>query len=202
MAGRTLVADRSRVERVVTTVPSARRLARPVSTKDAPGCGLGLGARAQGLRPGEKTRIGAVTIHATIARHGPSYAPQVHEVTGFLLDVEGGPRLWISGDTVMFPALASALEAIGKERPVDIAIVHCGAVGFPRALGFGGARFTFDAAEAVAACRLLDARTILPVHRSGWAHFRQPEEDLRVAFERAGLGDRTRMLALGETFAL
>ncbi|MDF2695848.1 MAG: hypothetical protein K0S65_4231 [Labilithrix sp.] len=199
MAGRALVADASRVARVVTTVPSARRLARPASTKDAPGHGLGLGARASGLRPGGKTRIGAVTVTATVARHGPSYAPQVHEVTGFLLDVDDGPRIWLSGDTVMFPTLGEALQQMRKERPVDVAIVHCGAVGFPRALGFGGARFTFDAAEAIAACRLLDARTIVPVHRSGWAHFRQSEDELRVAFEEAGLGDRTRMLALGET---
>jgi len=45
-----------------------------------------------------------------------AYAPQVHQVTGFLLDIDGahGPRIWISGDTVMFPALHAALAAIGR----------------------------------------------------------------------------------------
>lgn len=202
MAGRALVADEARVGTVITTVPSARRLARPLGKHDAPGRGLGLGARAVGLAPDTKTRVGRTTITAIVARHGPSYAPQVHEVTGFVVDVDDGPRVWISGDTVLFPALAERLTQLRRERPIDLAVVHCGAVGFPRALGFRHARFTFDANEAIAACRLLDAKTILPIHRDGWAHFQQPESDLRSAFEAAGLGERTRFLELGGTLAL
>ena len=139
---------------------------------------------------------------ATVARHGPVYAPQVHQVIGFLLDVDDGPRVWISGDTVLFPALRRSLAAIGAERPVDVAIVHCGAVGFPRAPGFGRARFTFDAREAIEACRLVGARAIVPVHRTGWAHVRQPESELRAALDEAGLGARTRMLELGATLTV
>lgn len=201
-AGRALVADRARARRILTTVPSARRLVRPRSAVDAPGRGLGLGDRAHGLAPGASTRVGEIVVTATIARHGPVYAPQVHQVIGFLLDVDDGPRVWISGDTVMFPALRRSLAAIGAQRPVDLAIVHCGAVGFPRAPGFGHARFTFDAREAIEACRLVGARTIVPVHRTGWAHFRQPETELRAALDEAGLGARTRMLDLGETLTL
>lgn len=201
-AGRALVADPARVARVLTTVPSARRLARDRSAHDAPGRGLGLGERAQGLRAGTSTRVGSLAIRAVPARHGPSYAPQVHEVTGFLIDVDHGPRVWISGDTVMFAELERELARIGDERPVDVAIVHCGAVAFPRALGFGRARFTFDAAEAIAASRLVRARAIVPVHRSGWAHFHQPEEELFSAFEAAGLAEQTRRLDLGATLSL
>lgn len=202
LAGRRLVADESRVARVVTTVPGARRLARPAATNDAPGLGLGLGARVEGLRPGATTRIGEVTITATLARHGPSYAPQAHEVLGFVLDVDHGPRIWISGDTVLFPALASALEDVRKERPVDLAIVHAGGVAFPAAFGFRNARFTFDANEALAVCKILDPRLIVPVHRSGWAHFRESESSLRAAFEGSALDERTRFLGLGEKLAL
>ncbi|MDC0673432.1 MBL fold metallo-hydrolase [Nannocystis radixulma] len=202
MAGRALIADASRVARVITTVAGARRLARPAGKTDAPGRGLGLGARAVGLEPDAQTRVGRTTITAIVARHGPVYAPQVHEVTGFVIDVDDGPRVWISGDTVLFPALAARLTQLRRERPVDLAVVHCGAVGFPRALGFHRARFTFDASEAIAACRLLDPKTILPIHRSGWAHFQQPESELRDAFAAAGLGERTRFLELGGTLEL
>ncbi len=201
-AGRKLVADPDRVARVVSTVPSARRLARAISPHDAPGRGLGLGSRAQGLLAGQQTRVGDVVITAVPARHGPWFLPQVHEVAGFLLDVDHGPRVWISGDTVLFPELAGTLDAIGRQSPVDVAIVHCGAVSFPRAIGVASERFTFDASEAVEACRLVRAKTIVPVHRSGWAHFRQPETELVKAFERAGLGERTKVLALGETLSL
>ncbi|WP_434421741.1 MBL fold metallo-hydrolase [Nannocystis pusilla] len=202
LAGRALVADEGRVAQVITTVPSARRLARPPAKHDAPGRGLGLGARAVGLAPDARARVGPLTITAIVARHGPRYAPQVHEVTGFVVDVDDGPRVWISGDTVMFPALAARLAELRRERPIDLAVVHCGAVGFPHALGFRHARFTFDAAEAIAACRLLDAKTILPIHRSGWAHFQQPETDLRRAFAAAGLEERARFLELGATLKL
>ncbi len=202
MAGRVLVADEARVARVITNRTGARRLARAPSAVDAPGKGLGLGTRAIGLAPGELTRVGNVTITSIVARHGPSYAPQVHQVTGFVLDVDDGPRAWISGDTVMFPALAAALAELGKTRPVDLAIVHCGAVGFPKAIGFGGARFTFDAAEAAEAAKLVGARVIVPVHRSGWAHFRQDEDALASELARAGLQERVRILEIGETLAL
>lgn len=202
LAGRALIADPQRVARVITTVPGARRLARPATTPDAPGRGLGLGDRVVGLVPGATTRVGSITITATVARHGPSIAPQVHEVIGFLLEVDAGPRIWISGDTVLFPELTATLAAIRERGPIDLAVVHCGAVGFPRVPGFRRSRFTFDAAEAIAACHLLDPTQILPIHRSGWAHFQQPEAELRAAFAAAGLGERTRFLELGASLSL
>lgn len=202
LAGRTLIADEERVARVITTVPGARRLARPRAATDAPGKGLALGERVAGLAPGATTRVGDVTITAMVARHGPSFVPQVHEVIGFLSDADDGPRVWISGDTVMFPALAKSLAELGAARPIDLAVVHCGAVGFPRAIGLGGRRFTFDATEAAEACKAVGARTIVPVHRSGWAHFRQPESEILPALDRVGLADRVRMLELGASLTL
>lgn len=202
LAGRVLIADASRVGRVISNRTAARRLARPRAEADAPGKGLGLGDRVVGLAPAQSTRIGDVTVTAVTARHGPAWVPQVHQVCGFLLDADGGPRVWISGDTVMFPALEAALAEIGTQRPVDVAVVHCGAVAFPKAVGMGGARFTFDAAEAARAATLVGARTIVPVHRAGWAHFREGEEVLASVLERADLAGRTRLLAVGESLSL
>ena len=202
LAGRALIADESRVARVITNPVSAKRFIRPRAAKDGPGKGLALGTRAIGLGPAQTTRIGDVTVTAVVARHGPSYAPQVHQVCGFLLDADAGPRVWISGDTVMFPALHTALAEIGRSRPVDVAVIHCGAVAFPRAVGFGGARFTFDASEVVEAATLVGARTIVPVHRSGWAHFQESETALLAMLERTGLADRTRLLEVGDQITL
>ncbi len=202
LAGRALIADATRVARVITNPTGAKRLARPRAATDAPGKGLDLGERAIGLLPSQSTRVGDVTVTAMIARHGPSYVPQVHQVCGFLLDADDGPRVWISGDTVMFPALATSLAELGKVRPVDVAVIHCGAVAFPKAIGMGRARFTFDASEVAEAATLVGARTIVPVHRSGWAHFRETEAALGVALDRAGLANRVKMLDLGETVTL
>jgi L-ascorbate metabolism protein UlaG (beta-lactamase superfamily) len=124
--------------------------------------------------------------------------PQTSEVIGFVLDVDHGPRIWISGDTVLHPALVATLKELRRERPVDVAIVHCGAVAFPRMPLLGRARFTFDAAEAREACRILEPRLVVPIHRAGWAHFREPEEQLFSVF-----GDVAhRRLALGQTMTL
>ena len=99
-------------------------------------------------------------------------------------------------------ALRKALEELRRQRPIDVAIVRCGAVQFPRALGLGHARFTFDAAEAAEVCALLDAGTVVPVHRSGWAHFQQSEDDVRAAFDAVGLSARVRLLELGSTLEI
>jgi L-ascorbate metabolism protein UlaG (beta-lactamase superfamily) len=191
-AGRAFAAS-AQVERVVTTTAGARRLAR----------GLGLGDRVGGLAWGASTKVGPWTITATPARHGPRGTPQVEEVAGFLLEAPGEPTVWISGDTVLFPRLRelfAELRAAGKR--IDVAIVHCGAVRFPKVPVLGGKLFTFDAAQAVEACRALDPGVVVPIHRDGWAHFRQPVDELRAAFATAGLADRTRLLELGEAVSL
>lgn len=203
-AGRKFLAT-GPVARVVTTTVGARRLAAaPPATGDSmPGQGLGLGGRVHGLAWGEATAIGGVRVTATPARHGPGGTPQVDEVVGFLLEVPDQPTIWISGDTVLHPRVRTflaELRAAGKR--IDVAIVHCGAVRFPRLPVLGNKLFTFDAAQAIEACQLIDPGVIVPIHREGWTHFRQPEADLRTAFTAAGLADRTRFLALGETLRL
>jgi L-ascorbate metabolism protein UlaG (beta-lactamase superfamily) len=172
-AGRQLL---SSVPFVITNPRGARRL------------------KATGLAAGESTSIDGVTITAVPARHGPRFTPQVSQVTGFLLAAAGEPTVWISGDTVLSPELRAALPTLRA----DVAIIHCGGVTFPKAPIFGRMVFTFDADHVVEAIGLLEPRVIIPVHRSGWAHF-EPEADLRGAIKAAGLESRTRFLELGES---
>jgi L-ascorbate metabolism protein UlaG (beta-lactamase superfamily) len=149
-----------------------------------------------GLGAGERSTIaGGIQVTGMPARHGPRFTPQVGEVTGFLLETPGEPTVWITGDTVMTAAVRAAARA---HRGVDVLIVHCGAVRFPRVPLLGRALFTFTPAEVVELCRLTDARVVVPVHRSGWSHF-QPEGELRAALDGAGFGDRVRWLGLGES---
>ncbi|HYH97642.1 MBL fold metallo-hydrolase [Hyalangium sp.] len=196
------------VARVITTRAGAARLARaaPSSRPSVPGEGLGIGGKTIGLGWGETTRLasgaGSLRLTATPARHGPVGTPQIHEVMGLLLEPEASeaPTVWISGDTVLFPALGRFLtDRRASGRPVDIAIIHCGGVCFPRLPILGRSRFTFDAQQVIEVCRLLDPRIVIPVHRSGWTHFREPEEQLRAALAEAGLAERCRFLDLGES---
>ena len=205
--GRRLLASGA-VARVVAPRESAARLARPGTERShEPGEGLGIAAKLTGLAWGERTRIGDATtgidVTATPARHGPHGTPRIHEVAGFLLEPTRGPVTWISGDTVLFPALRRfAQDHRAAGRRIDVAVVHCGGVRFPAVPLLGRSLFTFDAAQVVEICRLLAPRVIVPVHRAGWSHFRQPESELRRALDEAGLGTRTRFLELGERTTL
>jgi L-ascorbate metabolism protein UlaG (beta-lactamase superfamily) len=187
-SGRALVISPA-VDAVVTHPAAARRLGRERAAAGVAGQVTGLGA-------GQRSTIaGGIQVTGMPARHGPRFTPQVGEVTGFLLEAPGEPTVWITGDTVLTRAVRAAARA---HRGVDVLIVHCGAVRFPRVPLLGRSLFTFTPAEVVELCRLTDARVVVPVHRSGWSHF-QSEGDLRAALDGAGFGDRVRWLGLGES---
>lgn len=203
VAGRQLVA-RGRAP-VVTSEPGGRRLAaaKRGGRESRPGEGLGLGERVRGLAVGASTTVAGVKVTALPARHGPVGTPRIDEVIGFLLEAPGQPTVWISGDTVLHAPLRASLTALRDSgKRVDVAIVHCGAVSFPRLPVLGKRLFTFDAAQAIEAAALLDPGLIVPVHREGWTHFRQPEAALRAEFAATALASRTRFLGVGETLSI
>lgn len=179
VAGRELLASAA-VDAVISTPAAARRLRL---------------AKVTGLRTGDSTALGAATVRAVAAQHGPRWIPQTRQVTGFELTAPGEPSVWLSGDTVLTDAVREAARGM---RGIDVAVINAGAVRFPGAPLVGRALFTFTPEQFVEVCRLADPRVIIPIHRSGWSHF-GPESDLRAALDNAGLLDRTRWLALGET---
>lgn len=199
LEGRQLIAS-SRVRQVLTTTAAARRLAAPAPRRGPtqPGEGLGIGAKVTGLAWGASTRVGEVTITATPARHGPLGTPRIHEVCGFIVEAPGAPVVWISGDTVLFPELRRALQG----QRIDIAVVHAGGVRFPRVPVIGNALFTFDAAQVTEVLAQVQPRIVVPIHREGWPHFRQPAAELRAALDAASWGSRTRWLELGQSVEL
>lgn len=77
---------------VLTTVAGARWLARPAPVGRDSLPGEGLGDRARGLPVGASARVGALTITATPARHGPFGRPRIDKVVGFLIEGPGQPE--------------------------------------------------------------------------------------------------------------
>lgn len=169
--------------------------AAPVVTNPRAAMRLSLARHdVRGLRAGHSTSIGAVRITATPAQHGPRFTPQSRQVCGFLLEAPEEPTVWISGDTVLTPALRAWAR---ENRGVDVAVVHAGGVRFTSAPLFGSALFTMDAAQVVELLGILEPHVVIPVHRTGWAHF-EPQQRLLDALERASLLPGTRWLELGE----
>lgn len=156
---------------VVTTAAGARR--------------LGLG-HATGLRAGESTVVISphgppLEITATPCRHGPPLSrPVVGDVVGFALRRAGARShdLWVTGDTVLYPALLRT----ARELTVDTAVVNAGGVRFGLT---GPVRYSMTGADAVRLVAALRPRVAVPAHYDGWSHFADGPRGMRAAVDQA-----------------
>ena len=146
-----------------------------------------------GLAPWQQHRAGAVTVTAVPALHGPEGAEALSGfVTGFVLESEGEPTIYVSGDN----ASVDLVREIAVRFPrIDVAVLFAGAANVGR---FGDADLTLNARTALEAAEVLAGAVIVPVHAEGWFHFSETLERLRLMFEFAGRADRLQILPLGE----
>ncbi len=131
------------------------------------------------------------------ARHGPEGCePMAGTVTGFVLQGAGLPTAYVSGDN----AAVEVVKEIAQRVPdIEVAILFTGAA----RLGiFDNAELTMTATSAVEVARLLPKARIVPVHAEGWAHFTENIEDLRDAFNAAGLSERLLIAEPGTAMTL
>ena len=175
----------SRVPLTLTTRSGAERLTVP---------------NAQGLSPWERVDLarpdgGTLRVTAVPARHGPEGCePESGEVTGFVLTAQDLPTIYLSGDNAWLGAVDQVAERFG---PVEVAVLFAGAARIPDR--FGGALLTLDSNGAAEAARILRASVVIPVHYTGWQHFTEDGDELRAAFQRAGLAGQLMLLAPGES---
>ncbi|MGN9836573.1 MBL fold metallo-hydrolase [Nonomuraea sp. H19] len=124
------------------------------------------------------------------AQHGPDGTEHlVGEVTGFVLDGDGLPTVYVSGDNASLDVVRAVAERVG---PVDVALLFAGGARTPLVDGY----LTLPSEAAVTAAEILGARYVVPLHFEHWAHFTQGRDTVEQAF--AGFGDRLRLLAPGE----
>jgi L-ascorbate metabolism protein UlaG (beta-lactamase superfamily) len=176
-----------RAKRVLTTGEGAERL----------------DVDATGLEPGESVSLDGtadqVEVTAVRADHGPpEVAPKNGPVIGFVLRAEGQPTVYVSGDNASVEVVR---EIAAEQGPIDSAVLFCGGAEVPEVWG-PDAFLTLTPDTAVEAARLLGDAPIVPIHQEGWAHFSFGPDDLRRAFEDAGLGHRLRTVGRGEQIDL
>lgn len=152
--------------------------------------------RAQGMRRWDQAIIpgGAapVTITAVPARHGPRVIKHLTgQVTGFVLQAEGWPTVYISGDN---SSVKKATQVAERFPDVAIAIVFAGGAKVDR---FGDVLLTADAERTSRIGALWPDAAVYPVHIDGWAHFAQPRAALAAWFDEAGLRDSISLLDKG-----
>src|SRR5262249_59967436 len=165
-AGRAFLAQ---VPQVISTQPAARRLGgiTPLAEWEAHV------VPENGLR-----------ITATPAQHTglKLLNPIAGKVLGWVLEWPGQADgvLYISGDTVFF----EGIHEVARRFPrIDTAILHTGRAGFPYLTG--PLPYTFHARGALQALEVLKPRRFIPVHCTGWWHFREDEAAARRIYAEA-----------------
>ncbi|QLJ03101.1 MBL fold metallo-hydrolase [Streptomyces sp. NEAU-sy36] len=139
------------------------------------------------------TLEGGARITGVPAQHGPDGSEHlVGEVTGFVIEGEGLPTVYISGDNASLDVVRRIADRFG---PVDVAVLFAGGARTPLV---GDAYLTLPSDGAAEAARILGARHVVPLHFEHWAHFKQGADTLETAFARAGLTDRLHLLKPGE----
>ncbi|GAA4253128.1 MBL fold metallo-hydrolase [Dactylosporangium darangshiense] len=142
-----------------------------------------LGGTARGLEPWADATVGAVTVTAVPAQHGPDGTEHLTgPVTGFVLAAAGEPTVYVSGDNA---SLRVVREVADRFPGVDVAVLFGGAA---RTALLGEANLTLDAAGMVEAARILGVREVVAAHVDSWGHFTEGPDDVRAAFDRADLG--------------
>ncbi|WP_396933197.1 MBL fold metallo-hydrolase [Mycolicibacterium sp.] len=153
-----------------------------------------LGGNARGLRSFDATELRAsgdappVRVSAVPAQHGPTdgerdeYGNINTEVTGFVLEGEGLPTVYVSGDNT---SMVPVREIADRFPTVDIAILHIGAARV--AAKNAGRPLTLTADRATAVAELLGASIVVPVHCEGWSLYSESLENVRSSFDDAGL---------------
>ena len=96
----------------------------------------------------------------------------------------------MSGDTLVY----DDLQDIPRRYPdIDLALLHLGGT---RVLGI---LVTMDAEQGLEAMQLIDAALSIPIHFDDYDVFKSPLADFQQAVRAAGLEDRVKYLARGDT---
>jgi L-ascorbate metabolism protein UlaG (beta-lactamase superfamily) len=131
-----------------------------------------------GLDSWESATVGAVTVTAVPALHGPPGSERfVGVVTGFVLEAPGEPTVYVSGDNASLPLVEQITERFPQ---IDIALLFAGAARVPELEG----DLTLSAANAAIAASILGASRVIVLHAEDWEHFSDPAGAVDAAFAR------------------
>jgi L-ascorbate metabolism protein UlaG (beta-lactamase superfamily) len=160
---------------------SGRELVLRTPTLSTAKAGVDLGKPVIGLDSWEAHRVGDVTITAAPALHGPPGVERlVGPVIGFVLEANGAPTVYVSGDN----ASLDLVRQIADRFPdIDVAVLFAGAARVPSI----DAALTLTSADAATAAEILGVSTVVGVHTEDWEHFSETRAELEAAFAATGL---------------
>jgi L-ascorbate metabolism protein UlaG (beta-lactamase superfamily) len=158
-----------------------------------------LNGNAEGLASWQSAVVNApdgkaVRITATPARHGPAgIEPFAGDVIGFVLEAEGAPTVYVTGDTVWYDGVAE----VARRFKAGIVVLFAGS-----AQTRGPFNLTMNVNDAIETAHAFADAAIVPVHCDGWAHFAQTRDDLLRSFKALGIAKRLHLLEPGVATAV
>ena len=104
---------------------------------------------------------------------------------GYLVTIQGGPKIYFTGDTGWHELLA---DAMAPHRPDALVCV------------INPAFRNLSPAEAALLAKRLDVKIVIPSHYELFTDNCQPPQMLHTNLKLQGIGDRYRLLSYGEAF--
>lgn len=136
-------------------------------------------------------RWSTMEINRTPAHHGGFIIRRKMGVTsGFILQAQGEPTLYIPGDTIWCKPVKDALQ---KFKP-DAVILYAGAAQLPF-----GRSITMNAQDITKVCHTAPSASIIAVHMEAINHCLLTREALRQRLKEKGLDTRVQIPKDGET---
>lgn len=129
-------------------------------------------------------------IARTGGRHGTGeIGAQMAPVSGFVIQTEGSPSLYVAGDTIWCEEVE---EALNTHRP-DVIVVNAGAAQF-----LEGDPITMTAEDVARVCRAAPDARVIAVHMEAINHCLLTRSGLAEELEEQGLADRVEIPPDGE----
>ena len=152
------------------------------------------------MRPGDRLKVGALTLEAVHAEHGRRRSPFTASEGALGILIAGSTTVYFAGDTDLFPAMS---DLAGR---VDVALLPVG--GWGPTLGRGH----LDPVRAAEAAERIQPAIAIPIHwgalfpvglrRLARRRFDGPGEAFREALAARGSRVAVRILQPGQSMAL
>ena len=131
-----------------------------------------------------------ITMTRTSGQHGTGEIGQrMGQVSGFVLQAEGEPILYVAGDTIWCEDVRQALDA---HRP-DVTVVNAGGARFSV-----GGPITMDADDVIEVCRYAPYTKVVAVHMETINHCLVTRADLHHRLEAENLLEQVSLPGDGE----
>ncbi|MFD0772946.1 MBL fold metallo-hydrolase [Streptomonospora algeriensis] len=175
---------------VVTTPAAATRLHRWGFHRS-----IGLHTWHEHTLSAGDTTLRITSVPGRHAPHGFSWL--LPPVMGTVLEFSAprtSLRIYVSGDTLLFPGLAEIKE---RYPDLDLMIVHLGGTKLP-----GGLVVTMDGSAGARLADLLRPRRTLPVHYEDYTVFASPLSDFLAAMETRNMAETVTVVPAGDSLPL